>query len=136
MTVKNLEHQAIFEGDVVMTKENMTITADHAEVTFTSTPSPGETTKSDPGLLSAESQFSQNEISLIHAEGNVVLRQADKRAQSKEAFYYQKEERVVLTGEPTVWEKDYQVTGTQITIFLRENRSLIEGSKVVIHPKE
>lgn len=135
MTVKTLDHIAIFDGNVVMTKADVTLMADHAEVTFVSADPPGETSQSVSGLMSSETLFGQSEISLIHATGHVVLQQAGKRAQSKEAFYYHQEERVVLTGEPVAWEKDYQVTGTRMTIFLREDRSVIEGSKVMIHPK-
>jgi lipopolysaccharide export system protein LptA len=135
MTVKNLEHQAIFEGDVVMKKEDMTIMSDHAEVTFASKETPMENNRPLTGLLSPQSQTGDNEITLIHAIGNVVMKQGDKQVHSKEAFYYQKEDKVVLLGEPTALEKDYWVTGTKMTIFLHENRSIVEGSKVIIHPK-
>lgn len=136
MTVRSLEHQALFEGDVVMMKEDLTITSHRAEVTFASKDAAAGPDKSASGLLSPQSQFGDNEITLIHAIGNVVLQQGDKRIQSKEALYYQKEEKVILLGEPVAWEKDYQVTGTKMTIYLRENRSVVEGSKVVIHPKD
>ncbi len=137
MTVRNLEQQAIFEGDVVMKKEGLTITSDHAKVTFASIEAPMEDKKKPPaGLFSPQSQFADNEITLIHATGNVVLRQGDRRVHSKEALYYQKEEKVVLLGEPVALEKDYWVTGTKMTIFLRENRSIIEGSRMIIHPKD
>ena len=119
-----------------MKKEDLTITSDHAEVTFAPAEVPMENKKPPAGLLSPQSQFVDNEITLIHATGNVVLRQGDRQVHSKEAFYYQKEEKVILLGEPVAWEKDYRVTGTKMTIFLRENRSVIEGSKVIIHPKD
>jgi lipopolysaccharide export system protein LptA len=136
MTLKNLEHQAIFEGDVVMKKEDLTVTSDHAEVTFASQEDPTENHKPPTGLLSPESQFRDNEITLIHATGNVVLQHGGKKVYSKEAFYYQNEEKIILLGEPVAWEKDYRVTGTKMTIFLRENRSIVEGSKVIIQPKD
>jgi lipopolysaccharide export system protein LptA len=135
MTVKNLEHRAVFEGDVVMKQGDLSISAEHAEVVFASKGAPTEDASS-AGLLSDPSGFSENEIKMIHATGNVELQQGDKKARSKEAFYYQKEDKVVLLGEPVASEKGYQVTGTKMTIFLRENRSVVEGSKVVIHPKD
>ncbi len=118
-----------------MKKEDMTIMSDHAEVTFASKETPTENNKPLTGLLSPQSQTGDNEITLIHATGNVVMKQGDKQVHSKEAFYYQKEDKVVLLGEPTALEKDYRVTGTKMTIFLHENRSIVEGSKVIIHPK-
>lgn len=133
MTVKNLEHTAIFDGGVVMTQGDMTITADHAVVTFHSgkgLPSPSSTAG---GFLLQGSAVNGGRISLIHISGHVELRQVDKRASSHEAFYYHAEDRVVLEGDPVIWEKDYQVTGSRMTLFIRENRSIVEGSKVMIH---
>jgi lipopolysaccharide export system protein LptA len=135
MTVNNLEHRAVFEGDVVMMQGDLSISADHAELMFASKGSPSEESSTN-GLFSDPPDFSENEIRLIHATGNVVLQQGDKEVRSKEAFYYHKEDKVVLLGEPVASEKGYRVTGTKMTIFLQENRSVIEGSKVVIHPKD
>jgi lipopolysaccharide export system protein LptA len=136
MTVKNIEHLAVFDGDVVMRKDDLTITSDHAEVTFASKEALTENGKPPTGLISPQSQFENSEITLIHATGTVVLQQGEKQIHSKEAYYYQKEDKVILLGEPVAWEKDYRVTGSKMTIFLRENRSIVEGSKMVIHPKD
>jgi len=136
MTVKNLDHRAIFEGNVVMIKEDLHLSADHAEVTFASGGPSEEKGKSAVGILSSKSELSKNEITVVHAVGNVVLRQGEREVRSREAYYYQKEEKVVLLGDPMAWEKDYQVTGSKMTIYLRENRSMIEGSKVIIHPED
>ena len=120
---------------MVMKKEDMTILSDRAVVTFSSKETPLENDKPPTGLLSPQSHAGDNEITLIHAMGSVVVKQGDKQIRSKEAFYYQKEDKVVLLGEPTALEKDSQVTGTKMTIYLHENRTVVEGSKVIIHPK-
>jgi lipopolysaccharide export system protein LptA len=135
MTVKNLDHRAIFEGNVVMIKEDLHLSADRAEVTFASGSPSEDNGKSSVGILSSKSEISKNEITVVHAVGNVVLRQGEREVRSREAYYYQKEDKVILLGDPMAWEKDYQVTGSKITIYLRENRSMIEGSKVIIHPE-
>ena len=118
-----------------MKKDDMTILSDHAEVTFAPKETPAENQQQPAGILSPQSQVGDNEITLIHATGNVIIKQGDKQIHSKEAFYYQKEDKVILLGEPTALEKDYKVTGTKMTIFLHENRSIVEGSKVIIQPK-
>jgi hypothetical protein len=41
-----------------------------------------------------------------------------------------------LTGDPEVWESGYRVTGTKMTMFLKEDRSVVEGSRVVINDME
>jgi lipopolysaccharide export system protein LptA len=41
--------------------------------------------------------------------------------------YFVDGEKVVLTGEPVAWERGTRVSGKQITIFLAEERSVVEG---------
>jgi lipopolysaccharide export system protein LptA len=49
--------------------------------------------------------------------------------------YYQSEEKIVLTGNPVAWDKGTRVSGKQITMFLAEDRSVVEGgSHVRIEP--
>ena len=131
-----MDNVAIFDGNVVMTKADMRLMADHAEVTFRPSPSSGGAADANASLFLAESRITQNEVSLIYATGHVVLEQAGKRAESGEAYYYPDEGRVVLTGDPVIHEKDYQVSGTKITLFVNEDRSVVEDSRVTIHPKE
>ena len=45
------------------------------------------------------------------------------------AEYYDAEQRVILVGNARVWRENDVVTGERITIFLAEDRSLVEGGK-------
>jgi len=68
-------------------------------------------------------------IEKIVAKGNVkITRQAGGLVTAEEATYYWDEERVVLTGKPVVQQGDDFVEGSVVTLFLKENRSLVEGS--------
>ena len=54
--------------------------------------------------------------------------------------YYDAEQRVVLIGNARVWRDDNVVTGERITIYLAEDRSVVEGGKqervkAVFYPK-
>ena len=70
------------------------------------------------------------EIDRIVANGKVEIRGSDGgMATADEAVYYQKEEKVVLTGKPVVKQGDYFVEGSKITLFIKENRSVVEGSE-------
>src|SRR5207249_7633369 len=81
--------------------------------------------------------FGNRTVSLIDATGNVIIQRGDKRATSKKAVYHQRDETLVLTGDPEAWEEGYRVTGTKMTMFLREDRSIVEGgSRVVINERE
>jgi lipopolysaccharide export system protein LptA len=80
-------------------------------------------------------------IEKIVAKGDVrVARQSGGMATAEEATYYWDEERVVLTGKPVVQQGDDFVEGTVVTLLLKENRSLVEGSgdnrvRAVISPR-
>ena len=80
--------------------------------------------------------FGNRAVSLIDAIGNVVMQQGDKKAKSRKAVYHQRDEVLVLTGDPEAWEEGYRVTGTKMTMFLKEDRSVVEGSRVVINDTE
>jgi len=59
---------------------------------------------------------------------------------AQEATYYWDEERVVLTGKPVIQQGDDFVEGNVVTLLLKENRSLVEGSgdtrvRAVISPR-
>ena len=70
------------------------------------------------------------EIDRIVASGKVEITRSDGGiATADEAVYYQKEEKMVLTGKPVVKQGDYFVEGSKITLFIKENRSVVEGSE-------
>lgn len=135
MTLNNKEQRAVFKGRVVITHGDVIIRADRAEIFFNSEPggSDGETYGSfmNPGQLDG----GNDNISRILITGNVIFLQGEKRATSEKAFYNRLEETVVLTGHPVIEESDYEVTGSKVTIFLKENRSEVEESRVLIHPE-
>ena len=80
-------------------------------------------------------------IEKIVAKGDVKInRQSGGLATADEATYYWDEERVVLTGKPVVQQGDDFVEGTVVTLLLKENKSLVEGSgdqrvRAVISPR-
>jgi lipopolysaccharide export system protein LptA len=60
-------------------------------------------------------------VIINRAEGGV--------ATADEATYDQEFERLILTGNPTVKQGNDIVKGERITIFLNEDRSVVEGSE-------
>jgi lipopolysaccharide export system protein LptA len=59
---------------------------------------------------------------------------------ARRAEYYDAEQRVILIGNARVWQEDNVVTGERITMYLAEDRSLVEGGrqervKAVFYPK-
>jgi lipopolysaccharide export system protein LptA len=144
MTVKNQDSQAVFEGAVVMTRGSLVVYSDHMVVTFRAQDSAAsdnlkkpEAVKDaapskEPGIVPAVSNRSINKI---EATGRVKIEKDSGSATCAKAVYYQEGDKIVLTGDPVAWDKGTRVSGRQITMFLAEDRSVVEGgSHVRIEP--
>ncbi len=90
----------------------------------------------------SQSEAPSTRIEKIVATGNVkIIRTQGGVATGEQAVYYQKDEKLVLTGSPRVKQNDNSVEGDRITLFLKEDRSVVESSpdtkvKAVIFPSE
>lgn len=129
MTVKSLEDIIIFEGNVSIKKGDLKIHSDRAEV-FLTQKGP-EQQKSSSSLLSPGAK-GDKDVSRIESTGNVDVEQGNKHAKAQKGVYDKMSDQITLTGNPEAWENDYHVKGKVITFFIAENRSLVEGSQVVI----
>ena len=127
MTAKNDENRVIFEQNVVIVKGDLQIRADRVEVVFHRTA--GSSDQSTPLVLGDQNT---QEVYRINATGNVDLKQGTRRAKADQAVYDQGEDKIVLTGNPEAWEKDYRVTGKKMIFFLKEDRSIVEESQLMI----
>ncbi len=142
LVFKNQENTALFEGKVVMTKGDFVMYADQMVVHFVgespSTPSPksGKAAAQTQATTTELPTFGNRAVSQIDATGNVVLQKGAKKAKSRKAVYHQRDDMLVLTENPEAWEEGYHVTGTKMTMFLKEDRSVVEGSRVVINDAE
>jgi len=59
---------------------------------------------------------------------------------ARRAEYYDEDQRIILIGNARVWQDDNVVTGERITIYLAEDRSVVEGGKqdrvkAIFHPR-
>lgn len=80
---------------------------------------------------------SGKEISYIEAEGRVRIEKGESRATSQHALYNKVEEKIILTGSPVAWQTGTRISGPKMTMFLKENRSVVEGgTRVVIEGSE
>ena len=103
------EGLSIFKGNVVAKQNNSIQYADRMEVYTDS--------KTD-------------RLERVVSTGNVRIITRDCRmGTAGRAEYYDAEQRVVLIGNARVWKGNDMVTGERITMFLAEDRSLVEGGK-------
>lgn len=112
MEADKLGDLVTFTGDVVLKKEAVTVNSDTLLVHY------------DPPTKGVRE---------IEAVGNVVVRQEGRVAIGNKAVYYSSEEKIVLTGDAKIIENDNQVGGERITLFLRDNRSVVEGGRVLLY---
>jgi len=144
MTVKNQDNQAVFEGAVVLTRGSLVVYSDHMVVMFRAKDPPmsdnqkgyeavkGAGPSKGPDALPAVSNRSVNKI---EATGRVKIEKDSGSATCEKAIYYHDGDKIVLTGDPVAWDKGTRVSGKQITMFLAEDRSVVEGgSHVRIEP--
>lgn len=139
MTVKNHDSQAIFEGAVVLTRGTLVVYSDRMIVSFGSSQSNGvEDQKGrDTSQRKGPDTVSNRAVNKIEAIGRVKIERDSGNATCEKAVYYREEDKIVLTGSPVAWEKGTRVSGKQITMFLAEDRSVVEGgSHVRIEPEE
>jgi len=99
----------VFTGNVVASQDNSTQYSDRMEV-----------------YLDAKGDSIVRTVSV----GNVRIITKDCRmGTAQRAEYYDAEQRVVLIGNARVWRDDNVVTGERITLYLAEDRSVVEGGK-------
>ncbi len=90
--------------------------------------------------LFAEYSGAAKTIEKITAEGNVRVTHAGKEGRAERAVFYNQEQRIVLTGGATLSQGEDSLAGDNVTIYLRENRSVVTGGdrgrvRAVIHPR-
>ncbi|WP_460594685.1 lipopolysaccharide transport periplasmic protein LptA [Geomonas sp. Red276] len=120
LNADNEKKTAVFEGKVVARQGDMTLYADRLVITY-----------SGDG----------KELSKVEAYGNVRMLQGNRQATGGHAVYHPKERTIVLDQSPKVVQGNDVVTGSEITYYLDQQRSVARGGQgrrveVVIHPGE
>ena len=111
----------IFTGNVVAKQDNSTQHADRMEVYL------------DAGGDRIVRTISTGSVRIITKDC--------KMGTARRAEYYDAEQRVILIGNARVWQDDNVVTGERITIYLAEDRSVVEAGrqervKAVFYPRK
>jgi len=99
---------AVFTGQVIVIRGDMTVYADR--------------------LILHRAQGSE-QIEKIEASGEVRVVQQDRVATAKQASFYQRQEKLVLSGEAKIQQGQNLVSGEEIIMFIKENRSLVKSGE-------
>jgi len=112
MEAEQLGEKVTFTGNVTLKKENMTLQSDSMIVYY------------DAGT---------KDMKEIEAQGNVIVRKDGRTALADKAVYYSREEKIVLTGDARIIENDNELGGKKITLFMRNDHSIVEGGTVLFY---
>jgi len=66
-------------------------------------------------------------IEKVVAGGNVKIQQGMRVASCEKATFYNRDQKVVLTGDPKVWEGENMVSGDEIIVDIERNRIEVKG---------
>lgn len=114
------ESLVIFIGNVVARQDNSVQYADRLEV-----------------YLDEKGDRVARTVSTGHVR---IITRDCKTGTAKRAEYYDLEQRMVLIGSARVWQEDNVVSGETITIFLSQDRSVVQGGdgrvKAIFFPKD
>ena len=138
MTFKNQENQAVFDGAVVLTRGTLVVYSDRMVVSFGSHEAAAEpkAAKNPVAPAKGPDTVSNRAVTQIEATGRVKIERDAGNATCQKAVYYRDEDKIVLTGDPVAWDKGTRVSGKRITMFLGEDRTVVEGgSHVRIEPE-
>ena len=111
LTADNKNNTAVFEGKVVAKTDDITMYSDKMIVFYDS---------------------KDSKIVKIHALGNVKVHNDERALFSNEAVYIDNEEKIIFTGNPKIIEGENMITGKQIIFFLKDNRAVVEKSRMII----
>jgi len=105
MEYDNRANKGIFKGNVVARQDDIVMFANSMHVYY-----------SDGGGLSR-----------VDAQGNVRVVQGDRIATGSSIIFNNATQTIVATGSPRVWQGDNVVHGTKITVYLKEERTVVES---------
>ncbi len=119
-----------FSGDVEAKRDDFTVFCQNLVVLYVKS----DEQKGAEGVSARIDKIvATGAVRIVRAEGGV--------ATGEKAVYYQQDEKLVLTGKPVVKQGEDFVEGDVITLFLKEDRSIVESDKdkkvrAVIFPKQ
>lgn len=120
MIIHEQERRATFEGNVHVRQSDLLLQADQLDVWVKNS------------VASQEFTYGSGNISKIAAKGHVRVTQGARNITADEAVFDQDRQELVLSGNLSGRDGEYQVAGEKMVIYLEEQRSVIEGSRIII----
>jgi lipopolysaccharide export system protein LptA len=136
LTYRDSERKAHFEGDVMASSSDLTITSNRMDVFLSSEarerraspPVPpgraGETLATPRSLPGGPASLEK-----IIASGAVVITEPNRRGTGETLIYTAADDKFVLTGgSPSIFDAEHgKITGVSLTLYRRDDRVVVEG---------
>lgn len=91
-------------------------------------------------VLTANYDADMKALNEVVAEGQVQVTQGNRVATGTKAVFNDKNQTIILTGDPVVRQGNSQVSGSRIIFFVEQERAVVEGGsqrvKATIFPEE
>ncbi len=85
------------------------------------------------GLI--ENAEKKRSLTTITATGDIEFIHGVRTVYANRVVYFKKDEKMVFTGSPNIREGHDVLKGEKITVFIQEDRVVVEGGEAIIHPK-
>lgn len=99
-------NQVVFHGNVVASQADLVIYADHLTVVYSE---------------------GRKAMDRAVADGNVRIVRGEQVATAERAVYDSLAETIMMSGSPKVRQGESFLVGSEITLYLRERRSVVHG---------
>jgi len=118
--------QVTFVGNVVCKQGERVMVSDSLKITYKNSSNEANATK---------------ELEKMEAFGNVCFFYGAKTATGDAAVYFADEQKIVLTGAPTMWDGKNCIRGTKITFYVDSEEGTVEGNSTtrvsaIIYPED
>ncbi len=136
LEVNDKKREVTLTGKVTVRWQDMVLTCDRAKIYYkeikTEQKQPEKSqaapTGSDQGQNpGAGDEALSHKIVRIEAEGHVKMVRGDQVALSGRALYTPQPRVIILTDSPQVWRGKDLLTGSRITVYLDQDRSVVES---------
>jgi lipopolysaccharide export system protein LptA len=117
LEIDNQKRLVTFTGNVDARTDDLIITCEKLFLHYTGSV---QQDSSQTGSVKMDKVIAKGMVKITRPDGGL--------ATADEAVYLQKDGKVILTGKPQVKQGDDFVEGSIITLFLNEDRSIVEGS--------
>ena len=136
LEVNDKKREVTLIGKVMIRWEDVVLTCDRAKILYreikTEQKQPEKSEAAPTGLDQGQNpgagdEVLSHEIVRIEAEGHVKIARGDQVALSGRAIYKPQPRVIILTDSPQVWRGKDLLTGSRITIYLDQDRSVVES---------